>query len=86
MKIWREHALKHRYKSSAAFPLKVFGKTIGAITLYSDEQFFFDKSEVKLLDEMAMNISFAIEFNENEIKQKLAEEEIKKLNENVQQN
>ena len=81
---WREHALRHRYKSSAAFPLKVFGKTIGAITLYSDEQFFFDKSEVKLLDEMAMNISFAIEFNENEIKQKLAEEEIKKLNETLE--
>jgi signal transduction histidine kinase/AmiR/NasT family two-component response regulator len=81
---WREHALRHRYKSSAAFPIKVFGKTIGAITLYSDEQFFFDKSEVKLLDEMAMNISFAIEFNENEIKQKLAEEEIKKLNETLE--
>ena len=82
---WREHALKHSYKSSAAFPIKVFGKTIGAITLYSDEQFFFDKSEVKLLDEMAMNISFAIEFNENEIKQKLAEKEIKKLNETLEQ-
>jgi len=82
---WREHALRHSYKSSAAFPLKVFGKTIGAITLYSDEQFFFDKSEVKLLNEMAMNISFAIEFNENEIKQKRAEKEIRKLNETLEQ-
>src|ERR1035437_7369322 len=73
---WRENALRLGYKSSGSFPIKAFGKTIGAIMLYSDEQFFFDKSEVKLLDEMAMNISFSIEFNENEIQQKLAEEKL----------
>lgn len=82
---WRENALKHGYKSSAAFPIKVFGKTIGAIMLYSDERFFFDTSEVKLLNEMAMDISFAIEVNKNEIKRKLAEEEIRKLNETLEQ-
>src|ERR1035437_10358710 len=82
---WRENALRLGYKSSGSFPIKAFGKTIGAIMLYSDEPFFFDKSEVKLLDEMAMNISFSIEFNENEIKQKRAEEEIRKLNETLEQ-
>jgi len=82
---WRENALRLGYKSSGSFPIKAFGKTIGAIMLYSDEQFFFDKSEVKLLDEMAINISFSIEFNENENKQKIAEEEIRKLNETLEQ-
>ena len=82
---WRENALSLGYKSSGTFPIKVFGETIGAIMFYSDEQFFFNKSEVKLLDEMAMNISFSIEFNENAIKQKLAEEEIRKLNETLEQ-
>jgi PAS domain S-box-containing protein len=73
---WRENALRQGYKSSAAFPIKVFGKTTGAFMLYSDEQFFFDEAEVKLLDEMAMDISFAIEFLETEIKRKLSEEKL----------
>jgi len=82
---WRKNALCLGYKSSGTFPIKVFGETIGAIMFYSDEPFFFNKSEVKLLDEMAMNLSFSIEFNENAIKQKLAEEEIRKLNETLEQ-
>jgi signal transduction histidine kinase len=45
--------------------------------LYSVEQFFFNEAEVKLLDEMAMGISFAIEFNENEIVRKRNEKEIR---------
>jgi PAS domain S-box-containing protein len=78
---WRENALRLGYKSSATFPLKVFGKTIGAFNLYANEQFFFDKVEVKLLDELAMDISFAIEFNESEIERKKAEELLRKSEE-----
>ncbi|MHB9142343.1 MAG: PAS domain S-box protein, partial [Paludibacter sp.] len=71
---WREKALKLDYKSSAAFPIVEFGKTVGVITLYSDRQFFFNETEVKLLDEMTMDISFACEFIENKIIRKQAEE------------
>ncbi|MDO8929227.1 MAG: CHASE domain-containing protein, partial [Bacteroidota bacterium] len=59
---WSENALKLGYKSSAAFPLIVFGRTIGTLNLYANEPFFFDDAEVKLLDELAMDISFGIEF------------------------
>jgi PAS domain S-box-containing protein len=82
---WRENALRLGYKSSAAFPIKAYGKTIGAFMLYSDEQYFFNDSEVKLLDEMAIDISFAIEYNENRIKRKQNEEEIRKLNAELEQ-
>ncbi|MEW6196960.1 MAG: PAS domain S-box protein [Bacteroidota bacterium] len=75
---WRGSAVKLGYRSSAAFPLKVFGKTIGAFMLYSSEEFFFDEDEVKLLDEMASDISFAIEFIENENVRKQNEEELRK--------
>ncbi|MBI2419145.1 MAG: response regulator, partial [Ignavibacteriales bacterium] len=70
---WRENALTHGYKSSAAFPIKVFGKTIGAFMLYSSETFFFDGDEVKLFDEMVMDISFALEKSETEKKINVAE-------------
>ncbi|MDP3359191.1 MAG: PAS domain S-box protein [Lutibacter sp.] len=76
---WRENAIKQDYKSSAAFPIKVFGETIGCFMLYSPELFFFDETEVKLLDELAMDISFGVEFLENEKQRKEAEE---KLNRN----
>ena len=74
---WRENALRLGYKSSAAFPIMVFGKTIGAFSLYSNEKFFFDEAEVNLLDELAKDISFAIEFIETEFARKKKEEELR---------
>ncbi len=63
-------------KSSAAFPLKVFGQVWGVFNLYSHEIGFFDKEELKLLDELAMDISFAIEFEKKEIERQRAEESL----------
>jgi PAS domain S-box-containing protein len=53
-------------RSSASFPFIVSGKIRGAVTLYADEPDFFDKEELKLLDELAQDISFAMEFAEKE--------------------
>ena len=63
---WKENALSLEYKSSASLPLKVFGKTIGAFTLYSNQKDFFQDQEIRLIDEMAMDISFNLEFKETE--------------------
>ena len=71
---WKENALRLGYKSSASFPLKVFGKITGAFTLYSNQKDFFQDHEKRLLDEMAMDISFALEFIETEKKRKATEE------------
>ncbi len=71
---WREDALKLGYRSSASLPIKVLGTVCGVIKLYSGEVEFFTKDEIKLLDEMAMDISFALEFIEHEAKRKQAEE------------
>ncbi|MBT3382218.1 MAG: PAS domain S-box protein [Prolixibacteraceae bacterium] len=79
MNLWRENALRLGYKSSAAFPIKVSDKTIGAYLLYSDEAFFFDEKEVELLDSLAMDISFAIEFIETETKRNLIEKQRSEL-------
>jgi PAS domain S-box-containing protein len=73
MKPWRENALRLGYKSSAAFPIRVFDKTLGAFMLYASEQHFFNETEVNLLDEVSMDISFALESIETERKRKEAE-------------
>lgn len=61
MKLWKEEAVKNNYRSCASFPLVVFGKSFGAFSLYSDVVNFFDEEEIKLLDELSKDISFALE-------------------------
>ncbi len=78
---WREDALKLGYRSSASFPIKVFGKVSGVFNMYSSEVGFFDKDEIKLLDELAMDISFALEFIEREAQRKRAEEALQESEE-----
>ncbi len=73
---WKEDAKRLSFRSSASFPLKVFGKTNGCFNLYSSEVGFFDEGEIKLLDELATDISFALEFIEREAQRKQAEQEI----------
>lgn len=71
---WRERALKLGFQSSISLPINLSGKTIGAYTLYSQEIDFFNESEIKLLEELAYDISFALEFIENESKRIQMEE------------
>lgn len=75
----KHEALRLGFKSSASFPIIIFGKTIGALNLYSDEIDFFQQQEINLLDEMAIDISFALEIIEN---QKHHKETIELLKEN----
>lgn len=63
---WRENALRLGYRSAAVFPLTVAGKVCGTLNLYSNEVNFFDIDELKLLNEIAKELAFAIDYNENE--------------------
>jgi len=65
------------FRSSASFPLKVSDILKGALTFYSDEPDFFDEAELKLLDELAMDISFAMEYAGKEAERKQGEEALK---------
>jgi PAS domain S-box-containing protein len=58
---WRERALRMGYRSHASFPLKKNGHVAGAFNLYAAESEFFDDDEIRLLDELAADISFALE-------------------------
>ena len=76
---WLNEMRRIGVRSSAAFPLTVSGRVWGVLNLYSAESGFFDVDEVKLLDELAMDISFAILFIQQEVERKLAEEAKKSL-------
>ncbi|MEP6672838.1 MAG: PAS domain S-box protein, partial [Chthoniobacter sp.] len=74
---WREDALRMGFRASAAFPLKIEDKTIGVFTLYSGTAGFFDAQELSLLDELATDISFALEVNRREVERRKMEEELR---------
>ncbi|MCD6578511.1 GAF domain-containing protein, partial [bacterium] len=81
---WRQAGRKMCFKSSAAFPITVFGKTIGTINLYSSKINYFSENTIKIKDEMAGDVSFALENMEKEEEKKRLEkifnENNKKLN------
>jgi signal transduction histidine kinase len=74
---WRDDALRMGYRSHASFPLKVDAQVIGIFNLYSSELAFFDEDEIKLLDELAMDIGFALEVNRHEKDREKKEEELR---------
>ncbi|MDD5301234.1 MAG: GAF domain-containing protein [Gallionella sp.] len=77
---WREAALAMGYRSSAAFPLWVGGAVKGVFTAYAPEADWFNDEEIRLLDELASDISYALEGLEKESLRRQAEEEVLRLN------
>jgi len=58
---WREEALKRGYRSSIALPLARVGKVFGVLSLYAGEPDAFSPGEVPPLEELAHNVSVALE-------------------------
>ncbi len=57
---WRAQALKRGYASSSVVPLMAEGKAFGAVTIYSREPETFSDDEIKLLVELAGDLSHGI--------------------------
>jgi len=72
---WREEALSRGYRSSAAFPVASQGRLVGALNVYAGEPGFFDPENVALLEEMAADMSLALESIEREEQRQQAEQE-----------
>ena len=63
---WRDAALVRHYRSMASLPLRSGGRVIGTFNLYPTEPHVFDAEELSLLDELAADISFALEVHQRE--------------------
>lgn len=57
----REPMLRHGFRSTAAFPLIEAGAVVGVFSLFASQPGFFDSEEVKLLTELADNLSYALD-------------------------
>ena len=57
----RAEAIRRGYRSFVILPLIVEGEVMGSLSLFAKEPDFFDDEEVKLLTELAGDISFALE-------------------------
>lgn len=64
-------------RACAAFPLRRAGAVIGAFSLYASEPDFFDPELVKLLDQMAADVSFALDNLESEAQRRRAEQDLR---------
>ena len=74
--LWREQGKKYGWGSSAALPLHRNGKAVGVFTLYAAEANAFDEPAQKLLEEMVVDISFALDSFARDCARKNAEEHI----------
>ena len=70
---WAEQARAAGVNSLATFPLKKQGRCVGVLNLHGDETGFFSEELTALLEEMAMNISFALDNMEGEQRRLAAE-------------
>ena len=84
MRPWRDKALAHGFRASAAFPLHAGGSCIGAITAYGERPQSFDEEEINLLYALADDISFAIDAIANMEQKRQAEEDLRKNAEEIQ--
>lgn len=61
MALWQNEALKRGYRSVTVLPLVLEGQAVGVFALYAPEADVFDEEEMRLLIEMAGDISFALD-------------------------
>lgn len=76
--LWHEKGKRFGWGSSAALPLRLNGNVVGVFTLYAQEVNAFDEAAQKLLEEMAMDISYALESYQHEKERKKIEEALVK--------
>ena len=62
----REELLAKGHYSMAAFPLKVENRAVGVMSLFAGEKGFFDEEELKLLNGLADDIGFGLQYIEKE--------------------
>ena len=73
---WQALAAKAGIRALAALPLRRGGKVIGTFNLYSAEPAVYDDATRALLEEMALDISFALDNFDRETARREAEVEI----------
>ena len=72
----RAAALQRDYRAMASFPLIIQSQSVGTINLYANRADYFDADEVRLLEELASDISFAMTMSERERERRALEQQL----------
>lgn len=70
---WHARAARYGWGASAALPLHCKGRVVGALTLYSAEPNAFDADARKLIEEMVMDLDYALDSFQREQQRQQAE-------------
>lgn len=65
---WQKRALENNYHAIAAFPLKTSFGWFGVLAVYATQKNIFNEDEVKLMSELASDISYGISYIEQKEK------------------
>ncbi len=58
---WSAEQIRRGFRAAAAFPVRSNNRICAALSVYSDEPWFFQDKEIALLEEAAGDISFALD-------------------------
>jgi PAS domain S-box-containing protein len=68
MQPWREAALARGFRSSAYFPIFIYGEVLVSLNLYAATPDFFDHQEIELLQQLSADLGYALESLDSEAK------------------
>jgi PAS domain S-box-containing protein len=75
---WRVEAQRRGYGSMGSFPIRFQSRTVAALSVYSSDEDVFGKEELRLLDEVANDVSYALDAFDREALRREAEESLQK--------
>ncbi len=74
---WHQRAAKHGIGSAASFPIPRTGQPFAVLNVYCEQADAFGAEEIALLEEMASDISFALDNLEREQQHRLAQQALR---------
>ncbi len=81
---WRAQAMQHGFESVLGLPVSVEGSVWGVLCLYAAQAEAFDEEEMRLLEEMAMDLGFGIETLRLREKEAATREALQRSNEELE--
>jgi len=74
---WEAYAASRNLSSLMILPIRKSGRIIGMFSIYSAQLNFFDRQQIELLEEVAKDISFAMDIFEKEIQRGKAQDRMR---------
>jgi len=75
--LWLTKARQYGFGSLGAFPIRFQGRTAGAFLVYGGDAGEFGRDELRLLDEVSGDVSFALDTYDREARRRAAEESLR---------